>query len=384
MTFVDLNNKITELKKTNKYKWLNDFDSKSITYVVKDTIKAYKNYFNNPKMYKKPRYKKKKWNYNTFPIRSDRLRIQKNEIRIPSIGNVYCNNHNHNEIIGSGNIQVKLVPYKHYYGSRIIYDGYSYWLAFSLKKSHDEGIEPNSCKKFKNNEIWQLKSNSKAIGIDLNAHNDSWITLSNGKVYKRPDCYKEEKQIKKYQRKLLHKLKINKEKKTNSTVANTKLKEPNYTKNEEKILKKLNKAYKRKTNKKISVIHKCACDILSEKPEFVVMESLNVMDMIIPRSSEISYKHRKRHNNKIYDSMMSTVQYIIRNKISSNNIPVYKANKKFPSSQLCSNCGHKQKIGIKRVYKCPNCGNIIDRDLNAAINLSNYFNYEEFNAYMIS
>ncbi len=43
----------------------------------------------------------------------------------------------------------------------------------------------------------------------------------------------------------------------------------------------------------------------------------------------------------------------------------------YPSSQLCSNCGHQQKMPLsERVYHCPDCGMILDRDLNAAINLS--------------
>jgi len=43
----------------------------------------------------------------------------------------------------------------------------------------------------------------------------------------------------------------------------------------------------------------------------------------------------------------------------------------YPSSQLCSDCGHQQKMPLKeRVYNCPSCGISLDRDLNAAINLS--------------
>jgi putative transposase len=43
----------------------------------------------------------------------------------------------------------------------------------------------------------------------------------------------------------------------------------------------------------------------------------------------------------------------------------------YPSSQLCSNCGHQQKMPLQeRVYNCASCGISLDRDLNAAINLS--------------
>ncbi|MFN3927931.1 MAG: RNA-guided endonuclease InsQ/TnpB family protein [Pseudanabaenaceae cyanobacterium] len=44
----------------------------------------------------------------------------------------------------------------------------------------------------------------------------------------------------------------------------------------------------------------------------------------------------------------------------------------YPSSQICSNCGHRQKMPLKeRVYNCSHCGTSIDRDLNASLNLLN-------------
>jgi putative transposase len=43
----------------------------------------------------------------------------------------------------------------------------------------------------------------------------------------------------------------------------------------------------------------------------------------------------------------------------------------FPSSKTCSNCGHKQSMPLKeRVFDCGGCNLLINRDLNAAINLS--------------
>ncbi len=47
------------------------------------------------------------------------------------------------------------------------------------------------------------------------------------------------------------------------------------------------------------------------------------------------------------------------------------ADRWFPSSKTCSNCGHIQDMPLKeRTYNCESCGHSIDRDLNAAINLS--------------
>ena len=45
----------------------------------------------------------------------------------------------------------------------------------------------------------------------------------------------------------------------------------------------------------------------------------------------------------------------------------------YPSSKLCSSCGHKKKdLKLKdRMYECTSCGIVLDRDLNAAINIRN-------------
>jgi putative transposase len=47
----------------------------------------------------------------------------------------------------------------------------------------------------------------------------------------------------------------------------------------------------------------------------------------------------------------------------------------FPSSQICSNCcKHRHKMPLKvRVFECPDCGHIEDRDLNAAKNIDRWF-----------
>ena len=50
------------------------------------------------------------------------------------------------------------------------------------------------------------------------------------------------------------------------------------------------------------------------------------------------------------------------------------ADRFYPSSKTCSNCGNvRGKLTLReRTYKCEQCGLRIDRDLNAAINLAEY------------
>ena len=74
----------------------------------------------------------------------------------------------------------------------------------------------------------------------------------------------------------------------------------------------------------------------------------------------------------IYDAALYETTMIIEQKAISNGINVIRADGQFPSSQICSCCGYRQNIGEKKIYKCPECGIEINRDLNAAINLANY------------
>ena len=56
-----------------------------------------------------------------------------------------------------------------------------------------------------------------------------------------------------------------------------------------------------------------------------------------------------------------------------DNIKFIEADRFFPSSKLCSECGQINK-DLKlsdRIYEC-DCGNKMDRDLNASINLREY------------
>lgn len=372
--YFEMTSIFNKVRKDENYKWLNKFDNGSLNCIFRDVSDSFIRYFKG--LSNKPRYKKKKWTNQMFSVRSDRLSVYEDSVRLPSIGVIKCDKHGYSEIIGTGYSNSKKLTFRHYNNVRVSFDGCDYWLSFALPVS--EIVKPNSCYQFQDNEIWNHTPYSHPLGMDINAHYDKWIVLSDNTICERPNTYKDDKRIEKYQRKLSIKRNAHeKEKKNNSALAE-KLKKSDYTKNEEKLLKKLNKAYKHRTNKKIDKIHNFACEILRKKPEYLVMESLNVKSMFLDASDQIPYKHRKNHNKLISSAMIDTVQLIITDKLIANGIPVYKADKKYPSSQLCSSCGFRQKIGTKREYVCPHCGNIIDRDLNAAINLEKYFENSEY------
>ena len=64
----------------------------------------------------------------------------------------------------------------------------------------------------------------------------------------------------------------------------------------------------------------------------------------------------------------------IKYKSKFNGIEFIQADRFYPSSKKCSCCGNvKKDLKLKeRIYICNECGNRIDRDLNASINLANY------------
>ena len=140
---------------------------------------------------------------------------------------------------------------------------------------------------------------------------------------------------------------------------------PNGSKNMQKTLAKINKCFKKIINRRKNVVHEYACSLLKKKPKAIVMENI---------SSEKICINLKYNKNKMYSMMIDAALYesmmIIEEKMINNGISVIRANSNYPSSQICSCCGYRQNIGKAKYYRCPNCGTIIDRDLNAAINLA--------------
>ena len=93
------------------------------------------------------------------------------------------------------------------------------------------------------------------------------------------------------------------------------------------------------------------------------MEDLNVSEMM-----------KNRHLSKaVQQQDFYEFRRQIEYKSAWNNIPVVIADRFFPSSKLCSCCGSiKKDLKLSdRIYKCE-CGNIIERDYQAALNLKMY------------
>lgn len=86
-----------------------------------------------------------------------------------------------------------------------------------------------------------------------------------------------------------------------------------------------------------------------------------------------------RNAKNMNDTSWATFVSKLQTKGKDYNCNVIKADRYFPSSQLCSNCGFQYKYLklSEREWTCPKCGANHIRDVNAAINLKNYVPMEE-------
>ena len=132
---------------------------------------------------------------------------------------------------------------------------------------------------------------------------------------------------------------------------------------------------RRKAIQRVSKVHyEIAClrkDILDklttylcENYQIICVENLNVTGMLKNHCLALS----------ISDLGLGEFRRQLRYKsILHGNTPIF-ANRWFPSSKMCSRCGYVKKTLLltERKYICESCGIVIDRDLNAAINIQNY------------
>lgn len=352
--------KFTNLKKEEKYIWFNDYSVDSIRGAIRDCCKAFKFHDSNPKHYKNPKFKSRKHSKKQFSVRNDTLAIKEDFVQIPSIGNVkYCNSYG-NEILGSGFKNHRKLKYIHYYNPRISFDGLNFYLSFAIPKDQDHQV--NSYWNYSNNIEWKEQESSNPIGIDVGLINEKWLVDSTGIKVERPNSNILNKKIARLQRKYARQKKANLKK--NSSFMEQ---HPNGSKNMQKTRAKINKCEKKITNRRHNTVHEYACSLLKKKPKAMVIETLSPQNMINNHNKK---KAKNKLNQMIYDAALTDTITIIKQKMNNNGILVIEADPDYPSSQICSCCGYRHNIGRAKYYRCPNCGTVIDRDINAAINLS--------------
>ena len=115
------------------------------------------------------------------------------------------------------------------------------------------------------------------------------------------------------------------------------------------------------TNIRNDYIHKVTTDIVKREPSFIVIEDLNVSGMM-----------KNKHLAKsVQEQNFYRFREVLTYKAENAGIKLIIADRFYPSSKLCSNCGAiKQSLKLtERVFVCNECGLEIDRDYNASLNL---------------
>ena len=330
----ELRKEFTQLKKLEEYKGLNDISNNVTKQAIKDACNSYKRFFKGQTKY--PKFKSKKNSKQSFY--QDNVKIQFTDTHVKIEGFAINRKKNKQKLnwiklCEKGRIQTDCK----YMNPRITYDGLHWWVSVSIDTEDDTNIPQN-----------------KGIGIDLGLKD--LAICSDGNTYKNINktnkVKKIEKRKRRLQRSISRKYNMNKEgeryKKTSNIV---------------KREKELLKVSKRLTNIRQNHLHQTTSDIIKRKPSFICIEDLNVSGMM-----------KNKHLSKaIQQQGFYEFRRQIEYKSVWNNIPVIIADRFFPSSRLCSCCGEvKKDLKLSdRIYKC-DCGNIIDRDYQASLNLKRY------------
>jgi transposase len=84
----------------------------------------------------------------------------------------------------------------------------------------------------------------------------------------------------------------------------------------------------------------------------------------------LDQRHTKKDRGKLLRTLGQLLQFL-KTKVANAGGELFIASRWFPSTKRCSCCGHvKKRMPLKhRTYQCLVCGLVIDRDLNAALNL---------------
>ena len=321
---------LTPLKKDGEHEWLCEVSNASLGVVCRDLDKAYKGFFKKTARF--PKFKSRKYSKKTYPVKDDRIYfINSKLVHIEKVGKIkYKTDFDLPQGRGSK-----------FTNPRISNVNGKWMLSFGMESENQAPVLTDI-----------------SMGIDLGVKdlaiaefNGTKITYRN--INKTLKMKRLEKQMRHLKRSISRKYERNR-------CGNTFVKTNNIMRSEER----LRKIYARMTNIRTNYIHQTTHDLVSLLPKRVVMEDLNVTGMM--KNRHLS----KAIQEQYFGEFIRQVQY----KCGWNGIEFVQADRFYPSSKTCSCCGAiKHDLKLRdRVYVCAECGAEIDRDYNAAVNLSRY------------
>lgn len=309
-----------ELLKDDNLIWLREQNTKVLKQAVNDMLSAYKNFFNQHKGF--PKFKSKRDNKQSCRF----------ELGAISKKNDYTSYH-----LSLANIKnIKFKCNKKY--------------AEYLQK-HKPNIKQATLSKLPCGEFYLsilvdgdlthkgLRDTDNAVGIDLGVKD--FVITSDGEVFDNLHFKKSQSnKIKRLQRQLSRKVKG--------------------SNNRNKARIRVAKTYKKINDKKQYYLHQVSNTLINEN-QVICMEDLNVKGML--------------RNHKLADSIQEMnfgeFKRILEYKAKWYNRKIVYVDRFYPSSKTCHNCGYinKQLKLNNRQWVCSQCGEVIERDYNAALNI---------------
>ena len=339
-SYLDLKKEFNNLKK-EEFPFVYEVSKYATQQPFINLNEAFQRFFRDLKVGKVsyPKFKRKKDNYGSYYIGGDqvvisdkpkiskKLKIQSNKkkyLKIPNFGYVKMKE----ELRFNGKINsvtISQVSDKYYASFSVEIDEKEYY------RTHHKPI-----------------NNNTGIGVDVGI--ESFITLANGIKVISP------KPLNKLSRKLIRKSRQLSKRQHPKTKGDLTSKSNNYN----KTALELSKLHREIANIRNDFIHKTTASLIRNY-EYIAIEDLSVKEMM-------KNHHLARHLSDVsFYEFRRQLEY----KADYNKRQIIYADKFYPSSKLCSVCGnHKDNLQLSdRVYRCGNCGNILDRDYNASMNL---------------
>jgi putative transposase len=306
LNYYDNARTLTELKKDEEFVWLKEVNSQSLQASIRNLDIAYKNFFN--KQNKFPRFKSK-YDRQSFKVPQN-VSVEEGKLVIPKFKE-----------------GIKLNLHRKLEGKPLF--------ATISKSTTGRYYVSITCEV----SYIPFDKTNKSVGIDTGIKD--LAILSDGKVYENIRTLKTKLKKLKYEQRQLSK-------KTKGS--NSRLKQKS----------KLAKVHEKLTNIRKDYLHKVSTEIIKNH-DVICIEDLAVKNMM------------KNHKlaQAFSDVSLGAFYTMLEYKSNWNDKTVVKIDRFFPSSKTCSRCGWiKQDLTLSiREWTCESCGEVHDRDVNAAKNI---------------